>query len=137
VTVFPFCDHCAFQPWPTRRFDGNSNVSVQSVSPTGPTTVSGTPAGPAADALASARIRDRGRPSTSLPEPADLLERVRDSGFREQSITAEHAITAGRLPLIHRNPFDRMLIAQSQCERLTLVTRDPEIHKYDVPLLMA
>ena len=57
-----------------------------------------------------------------LDKPADLPERVRDSGFRHLHITAEHAIVAGRLPLIHRDPFDRMLIAQAQCEGLTLVT---------------
>jgi PIN domain nuclease of toxin-antitoxin system len=37
--------------------------------------------------------------------------------------------------LIHRDPFDRMLVAQAQCENLTLVTRDPEIRKYDVSVL--
>jgi PIN domain nuclease of toxin-antitoxin system len=72
-----------------------------------------------------------------LPEPADLPERVRDSGFRELPITSEHAITAGRLPLIHRDPFDRMLVAQAQCEDLTLVTRDADIQKYEVSVLAA
>jgi PIN domain nuclease of toxin-antitoxin system len=72
-----------------------------------------------------------------LSEPADLAERIRDSGFRELPITSEHAIAAGRLPLIHRDPFDRMLVAQARCEDLTLVTRDPEIHKYEVSLLQA
>jgi len=72
-----------------------------------------------------------------LTEPTDLPERIRDSGFRELPITSEHAIVAGRLPLIHRDPFDRMLVAQARCGDLTLVTRDPEIHKYDVPLLEA
>jgi PIN domain nuclease of toxin-antitoxin system len=70
-----------------------------------------------------------------LEKPADLAERVRDSGFRHLNITAEHGIVAGRLPLIHRNPFDRMLIAQAQVEHLTLVTRDAHIQKYDVAVL--
>jgi PIN domain nuclease of toxin-antitoxin system len=70
-----------------------------------------------------------------LIEPADLPERVRDSGFGELPVSFEHAITAARLPLIHRDPFDRMLVAQAQCDDLTLVTRDPEIQKYDVPTL--
>jgi PIN domain nuclease of toxin-antitoxin system len=69
--------------------------------------------------------------------PTDLPERIRDCGFRELPITAEHAIVAGRLPLIHRDPFDRLLVAQARCGELTLVTRDPEIHKYDVSLLEA
>ena len=72
-----------------------------------------------------------------LREPADLPERVRDSGFRELAITSAHAIAAGRLPLIHRDPFDRMLVAQAQCEGLTLVTRDSRCKKYGVPVLAA
>jgi PIN domain nuclease of toxin-antitoxin system len=70
-----------------------------------------------------------------LREPADLPERIRDSGFRELPITSEHAIAAGRLPLIHRDPFDRMLVAQAQCEKLTLVTKDPQILEYPVSVL--
>jgi PIN domain nuclease of toxin-antitoxin system len=69
--------------------------------------------------------------------PADLAERVRDAGFRELPMTMAHAIAAGRLPPIHRDPFDRMLVAQARCEDLTLITRDEDIHKYDVPLLSA
>lgn len=69
-----------------------------------------------------------------LIEPDDLPEIVVDAGFRPLSITAEHAVVAGRLPPLHRDPFDRMLIAQARCEGLTLVTRDPQIHRYDVDL---
>jgi PIN domain nuclease of toxin-antitoxin system len=72
-----------------------------------------------------------------LKEPADLPERIRDSGFRELPIRSEHAVAAGRLPLIHRDPFDRMLVAQARCEDLTLVTRDPEVQKYEVSVLAA
>jgi PIN domain nuclease of toxin-antitoxin system len=72
-----------------------------------------------------------------IKEPVDLLERIRDSGFRPLPITSEHAMAAGRLPLIHRDPFDRMLVAQAQCENLTLITRDVEIHKYEISLLRA
>jgi PIN domain nuclease of toxin-antitoxin system len=68
-------------------------------------------------------------------EPTNLPEIIRDAGFRHLPITADHAVVAGRLPLIHRDPFDRMLIAQAQCEGLTLITRDPQIHKYEVDLL--
>jgi PIN domain nuclease of toxin-antitoxin system len=70
-------------------------------------------------------------------KPADLPERIRDSGFRHLSITLEHGIAAGRLPPIHRDPFDRMLVAQAQLEDLTLVTRDADILKYDVSHLLA
>jgi PIN domain nuclease of toxin-antitoxin system len=67
--------------------------------------------------------------------PEDLPERMSGCDLRELPITARHAIKAGRLPAVHRDPFDRMLIAQAQCEGLTLVTRDAEIQKYDVPIL--
>jgi len=72
-----------------------------------------------------------------IAAPADLPERVRDSGFRELTIGFSHAIAARRLPLIHRDPFDRMLVAQARCEDLTLVTRDPRCQQYDVAILPA
>ncbi|MFF5291342.1 type II toxin-antitoxin system VapC family toxin [Paractinoplanes globisporus] len=70
-------------------------------------------------------------------KPDDLPERVRDSGFRHLDITAEYGIAAARLPLLHSDPFDRMLIAQAKTEHLTLVTRDAEIAKYDLEILAA
>lgn len=72
-----------------------------------------------------------------LSEPPRLPERIRDSGFTPLPISSEHAITAGRLPMIHRDPFDRMLVAQAQCEDLTLVTRDANCQKYDIAVLQA
>jgi len=60
-----------------------------------------------------------------------VAEEIRDGGFRELPITFHHAIAAGRLPMIHRDPFDRMLVAQAQCEGLTLASRDPHIQRYD------
>lgn len=69
-------------------------------------------------------------------EPVGLPEIIKDCGFRHLPITADHAVAAGRLPLIHRDPFDRILIAQARCEGLTLATHDPWIHKYDVDLLL-
>jgi len=70
-----------------------------------------------------------------IEEPADLPERIRDCGFATLAISFEHAITAGRLPLIHRDPFDRMLVAQAKCKDLTLVTMDPHCQKYEVSVL--
>lgn len=72
-----------------------------------------------------------------LAGPADLAERLRDAELRELPIRHDHAIAAGRLPAIHRDPFDRMLVAQALHEGLTLVTRDDRIQKYDVPILVA
>ncbi len=57
-----------------------------------------------------------------LGGPSDLAERVRDLGFRELPISHAHAVGAGRLPVHHRDPFDRMLIAQSLVDDLTLVS---------------
>ncbi len=72
-----------------------------------------------------------------IAAPADLPERVRDCGFRELPIGFAHAIAAGRLPPLHKDPFDRMLVAQARCEGLTLVTRDPHCQQYDVLTLPA
>jgi PIN domain nuclease of toxin-antitoxin system len=70
-----------------------------------------------------------------LGGPTDLAARVRDMGFRELPITHAHAMVAGRLPMHHRDPFDRMLVAQAMLEGLTLATRDPDIPRYDVDTL--
>ena len=72
-----------------------------------------------------------------LPGPADLAERVRDSQFSSLPITAGHGVHAGRLPQHHKDPFDRMLVAQAQIEGMTLVTRDSWIPKYDVRVMPA
>ncbi|MFG1847647.1 type II toxin-antitoxin system VapC family toxin [Micromonospora carbonacea] len=70
-----------------------------------------------------------------LVGPPDLAERVREMGFRELPVTHAHAIAAGRLPPHHRDPFDRLLVAQAITERLTLATRDASIALYDVDVL--
>jgi PIN domain nuclease of toxin-antitoxin system len=72
-----------------------------------------------------------------LPQPSRLPERIQESGFRPLPISADHAIIAARLPMIHRDPFDRMLVAQAQLEELTLVTRDENCRQYEVDILAA
>jgi PIN domain nuclease of toxin-antitoxin system len=72
-----------------------------------------------------------------LKGPADLPERIRDKHLRHLPVTVGHGIVAGRLPMIHRDPIDRMLVAQASCEGLTLVTRDADIRRYDVAVLPA
>ncbi|MFG2675619.1 MULTISPECIES: type II toxin-antitoxin system VapC family toxin [unclassified Streptomyces] len=67
-----------------------------------------------------------------LEGPQDLAERVRDSQFLSLPITAGHGVRAGRLPEHHRDPFDRILIAQAQTEGMTILTRDKWIPSYDV-----
>lgn len=71
----------------------------------------------------------------SLPE--DIRTLIKVNRFDMLAITAEHAIAATALPALHRDPFDRMLIAQANTEGLTLVTGDEMISKYDVKLLAA
>lgn len=70
-----------------------------------------------------------------LAGPPDLAERVRDMGFRELPVTHVHGIAAGRLPPHHRDPFDRMLVAQAATEGLTLASRDASVALYDVEIL--
>jgi PIN domain nuclease of toxin-antitoxin system len=75
--------------------------------------------------------------SGKLSAGGSLPEIVRDSGFRNLPVIADHVIRAGELPPIHRDPFDRLLIAQALDEGCTLVSRDRDIRRYDVPLLVA
>ncbi|SDU70491.1 type II toxin-antitoxin system VapC family toxin [Jiangella alkaliphila] len=72
-----------------------------------------------------------------LSAQVDLAEEVLRSDLQQLPITFEHAIDAGRLPLHHRDPFDRMLVAQARVEQLTLVTRDSAMNDYDVRVAKA
>jgi len=58
-------------------------------------------------------------------------------GGRELAITSAHALAAADLPALHRDPFDRVLIAQTLIEGLVLVTADEAVPQYDVPLQWA
>lgn len=74
-----------------------------------------------------------------LPEAHDIVEHLpaylRKERFEVLPITMEHALAAGRLPGPHRDPFDRMLIAQAQIERLRMVTVDSAFKEYAVEIL--
>lgn len=59
-----------------------------------------------------------------------LLAEITNSGFRELPISASHAAMVARLPDIHRDPFDRMLVAQAICEPLRLLTADAILCQY-------
>ena len=59
-----------------------------------------------------------------------LRERIIRRGYQELAITHEHALQNMRLPLLHRDPFDRILVAQAQVEDLLLVTDDILIRRY-------
>jgi PIN domain nuclease of toxin-antitoxin system len=58
-------------------------------------------------------------------------------GFEHSPVTAEHAAAVEHLPWLHRDPFDRLLIAQATLEDAVLVTADPRTRGYDVPTLWA
>lgn len=62
----------------------------------------------------------------------EILLGAQADGMRVLDVTWEHASQAAALPPLHGDPFDRMLVAQAQVERLTLVTRDRMIQQYDV-----
>jgi PIN domain nuclease of toxin-antitoxin system len=62
---------------------------------------------------------------------------VRDSGFVELPITFRHAERVATLPAHHRDPFDRLLVAQAEVEELALVTRDPVFGRYRVAVIGA
>ncbi len=53
-----------------------------------------------------------------------------DNGYGELPIRSEHAVAVGGLPPIHKDPFDRLLIAQALVEGITLVTSDPTVARY-------
>lgn len=60
----------------------------------------------------------------------DLEDAIVRNGFRPLTIGLRHAITAGRLPNVHRDPFDRMLVAQASVEELRVVSHDRVFERY-------
>jgi PIN domain nuclease of toxin-antitoxin system len=74
-----------------------------------------------------------------LPEPPDLYvpRRMASQGLRPLAVSHQHALAVFALPLHHRDPFDRLLIAQAQVEGMTLITADRMFDRYPVQLLWA
>ncbi|HXH56979.1 type II toxin-antitoxin system VapC family toxin [Iamia sp.] len=72
-----------------------------------------------------------------LDVPDGLASVVEEAGFDVLGIDLRHTAEAQRLPMHHRDPFDRMLVAQARIERLTLITADPAMAAYEVDLLDA
>ncbi|WP_420462062.1 type II toxin-antitoxin system VapC family toxin [Candidatus Palauibacter sp.] len=70
-----------------------------------------------------------------LDAPEGLSTLVEKRGFTHLPLEFRHAEEAARLPVLHRDPFDRFLIAQARVEGLTLVTRDRRVLQYDVPTM--
>ena len=63
-------------------------------------------------------------------DPAMLRERLLQNGYIELPINGEHTLAIAELPPIHKDPFDRILIAQSKIERIPLVTVDRAVLQY-------
>lgn len=69
-------------------------------------------------------------------DPRLLRRGLLDNGYIELPITSEHAIAVHGLPAIHKDPFDRILVAQSMVEGIILLTADPLVAQYPCPVRM-
>ncbi len=74
-----------------------------------------------------------------LPQPAhEFVPRaLAEQGMQALPVTLPHALHVERLPALHDDPFDRVLVAQAQLERCVLLTADPQVAQYDVEVLWA
>ncbi len=77
----------------------------------------------------------RGR--LELPAPAEsyVPDRMGRHRFQALAVELSHALRAGSLPEVHRDPWDRLLIAQAQLESMPIVTADPLVGQYDVDVI--
>lgn len=70
-----------------------------------------------------------------LDAPTDFFDRLLQAGVDLLPISPRHADRVGTLPLHHRDPFDRLLVAQADCDGLALVTADRELQRYGVKVV--
>ena len=70
-----------------------------------------------------------------LEIPSSFYSVIKEQGFELLPVSANHAYAAGGLPMHHRDPFDRMIIAQAELEKLCVITRDKIFKKYDISIL--
>ena len=75
----------------------------------------------------------RGRPDFDL-DAYVFRSRLLQAGFGELVVTGEHAVAVTHLPYLHRDPFDRILLAQARVEGLTLLTVDQRLSEYGAPV---
>lgn len=75
----------------------------------------------------------------SLKTPKNIRDGIDKAGFKILPIEASHALEIENLPFYkgHKDPFDRILVAQAKVENLTLITSDPKIWKYKISLIKA
>ena len=67
-------------------------------------------------------------------DPRLLRRGLLDNGYRELPLLSEHVVTIGALPPLHKDPFDRLLIAQAMVEGITLLTADARVAEYPGPI---
>ena len=72
-----------------------------------------------------------------LEIPPNFHQVLEQQAFEMLSITVEHAHAIGDLAAYHRDPFDRMLVAQARVEGFTVVTRDAIFEQYQIPIIKA
>ena len=70
-------------------------------------------------------------------DPRQLRRAMLDAEILELEIRADHVLAVGDLPLLHRDPFDRLLLAQARHEGATFVTADQALAAYPVPIHLA
>jgi PIN domain nuclease of toxin-antitoxin system len=77
--------------------------------------------------------RDRGK----IDAPDDLGDMIAASGIATLDLSWHHAWAAGEIPLLHKDPFDRMIVAQARSEGMTLISADRRLGDYGVPMIVA
>jgi PIN domain nuclease of toxin-antitoxin system len=75
------------------------------------------------------------RGTGKLTATADFHERMERKGVRGLSITDTHAAAVADLPMHHKDPFDRLLVAQAMAEGMSILSKDEILHRYDVPVV--
>lgn len=73
------------------------------------------------------------RPDFQL-EPSLLRQALLEAGWRELPVQAHHVLAVGQLPPLHRDPYDRLLLAQAQADGLLLITADQQLAQYPGPV---
>ena len=74
-----------------------------------------------------------GRPDFRV-DPSLFRRGLLDNEYAELPVTSRHATAVATLPRLHRDPFDRVLVAQAQSEEIQLLTADPQIGQYPGPI---
>ena len=67
-------------------------------------------------------------------EPRVLRRALLDNGYLELAVSSQHAVSVDSLPPLHKDPFDRLLLAQALVEGITLLTTDSQLAKYRGPV---